>query len=157
DGGFLDPAPIHTDELIADRLDPASPGRKKLKRFGKTLQIDWKGADRFVRASYRYFFRPFFLWPVALVAGAVALAGLAAFVDVQLSGRFTLGEESASEAATLLALSFFLTFMHELGHSVVISRYDRKVKSAGFMIYFGAPAFFVEATDRLILDRHQGL
>ena len=155
DGGFLDPAPIHTDELIADRLDPASPGRKKLKRFGKTLQIDWKGADRFVRFSYRYFFRPFFLWPVALVAGAVAVVGLAAFVDVQLSGRFTLGKESASEAAILLALSFFLTFMHELGHSVVISRYDRKVKSAGFMIYFGAPAFFVEATDSLMLDRRQ--
>ncbi|HZB01654.1 MAG TPA: hypothetical protein VE800_06065, partial [Actinomycetota bacterium] len=28
-GGFLDPAPIPTDELIADRLDPSSPGRKK--------------------------------------------------------------------------------------------------------------------------------
>ena len=155
DGGFLDPAPIHTDELIADRLDPASPGRKKLKAFGKTLQIDWKGADRFVRASYRYFFRPFFLWPVAVVAGAVALVGLAAFVDVQLSGEFSLGKESASEAVILLALSFFLTFMHELGHSVVISRYDRKVKSAGFMIYFGSPAFFVEATDSLMLDRRQ--
>ena len=45
--------------------------------------------------------------------------------------------------------------MHELGHAVVISRYDRKVKSAGFMIYFGSPAFFVEATDSLMLDRRQ--
>ena len=155
DGGFLDPPSIPTDELIADRLDPASPGRKKLKRFGKTLSIDWKGADRFVRSAYRYFFRPFFWWPVALVAGVIATVGLIAFVDIQLSGRFSFGEESASEAAILLALSFFLTFMHELGHSVVISRYDRKVKSAGFMIYFGSPAFFVEATDSLMLDRRQ--
>jgi CRP-like cAMP-binding protein len=45
--------------------------------------------------------------------------------------------------------------MHELGHSVVISHYDRKVKSAGFLIYFGSPAFFVEATDSLMLDRRQ--
>ena len=45
--------------------------------------------------------------------------------------------------------------MHELGHSVVISHYDRKVKSAGFMIYFGSPAFFVEATDSLMLERRQ--
>ena len=72
-------------------------------------------------------------------------------------GRFsTRARDSApAEAAILLALAFFLTFMHELGHAVVISRYDRKVKSAGFMIYFGAPAFFVEATDSLMLDRRQ--
>ena len=39
--------------------------------------------------------------------------------------------------------------------SVVISRYGRKVKSAGFMIYFGSPSFFVEATDSLMLERRQ--
>ena len=155
-GGFLDPAPIATNELIADRLDPASPGRKKLKRFGKTLQIEWKGADRLVRFCYRNLLRPFFWWPVALVSGLVALAGLAAFIDVAASGRFHIGEHSApTEAAILLALAFFLTFMHELGHSVVISHYDRKVKSAGFLIYFGSPAFFVEATDSLMLERRQ--
>ena len=155
-GGFLDPAPIPTNELIADRLDPASPGRKKLKRFGKTLQIEWKGADRLVRFCYRNLLRPFFWWPVALVSGLVALAGLAAFIDVYASGRFSIGSESPpTEAAILLALAFFLTFMHELGHSVVISHYDRKVKGAGFMIYFGSPAFFVEATDSLMLEQRQ--
>jgi CRP-like cAMP-binding protein/Zn-dependent protease len=155
-GGFLDPAPIRTDELIADRLDPSSPGRKKLKRFGKTLSIDWKGADRLVRFSYRYVLRPFFWWPVALISGVVAIAGLIAFLDVVAAGRFSLDHRSAPvESVILLALAFFLTFMHELGHAVVISRYDRKVKSAGFMIYFGAPAFFVEATDSLMLDRRQ--
>jgi CRP-like cAMP-binding protein/Zn-dependent protease len=154
-GGFLDPAPIPTDELIADRLDPASPGRKKLKRFGKTLSIDWKGADRLVRFCYGYLLRPFFWWPVALVSGLVAIAGLIAFLDVAIARNFALGKNAAVESAILLALAFFLTFMHELGHAVVISRYDRKVKSAGFMIYFGAPAFFVEATDSLMLDRRQ--
>jgi CRP-like cAMP-binding protein/Zn-dependent protease len=155
-GRFLDPAPLATDELIADRLDPSSPGRKKLKRFAKTLSIEWKGADRLVRFCYRNLLRPFFRWPVALASGLVALAGLAAFVDVAASGRFSLHEGSApTEAAILLALAFFLTFMHELGHSVVISHYDRKVKSAGFLIYFGSPAFFVEATDSLMLERRQ--
>jgi CRP-like cAMP-binding protein/Zn-dependent protease len=155
-GGFLDPAPIPTDELIADRLDPSSPGRKKLKSFGKTLSIDWKGADRLVRFSYRTFLRPFFWWPLALVSGVIAVAGLIAFLDVQASGAFSLDDESAPvESAILLGLAFFLTFMHELGHAVVISRYGRKVKSAGFMIYFGAPAFFVEASDSLMMDRRQ--
>jgi CRP-like cAMP-binding protein/Zn-dependent protease len=155
-GGFLDPAPIPTDELIADRLDPSSPGRKKLKTFGKTLSIDWKGADRLVRFCYRTVLRPFFWWPVAAVSGVIAIAGLVAFVDVHASGDFSLDNESAPvESAILLGLAFFLTFMHELGHAVVISRYGRKVKSAGFMIYFGAPAFFVEASDSLMLDRRQ--
>jgi CRP-like cAMP-binding protein/Zn-dependent protease len=155
-GGFLDPAPIPTDELIADRLDPSSPGRKKLKRFGKTLSIDWKGADRLVRFSYRYVLRPFFWWPVALLSGAFAIVGLIAFLDVAIAREFALGDANAAvESGILLALAFFLTFMHELGHAVVISRYDRKVKSAGFMIYFGAPAFFVEATDSLMLERRQ--
>jgi CRP-like cAMP-binding protein/Zn-dependent protease len=155
-GGFLDPAPIPTDELIADRLDPSSPARKKLKRFGKTLSIDWKGADRLVRFCYRYLLRPFFWWPITVISGVIAIAGLVAFLDVAVDKRFSLGGESAAaESAILLALAFFLTFMHELGHAVVISRYDRKVKSAGFMIYFGAPAFFVEATDSLMLERRQ--
>jgi CRP-like cAMP-binding protein/Zn-dependent protease len=155
-GGFLDPAPIPTDELILDRLDPSSPARKKVKRFGKTLSIDWKGADRLVRFSYRTVLRPFFWWPVALVSGVLAIVGLVAFLDVHVSGAFSLNERSAPvESAILLGLAFFLTFMHELGHAVVISRYGRRVKSAGFMIYFGAPAFFVEASDSLMLDRRQ--
>ncbi len=156
-GGFLDPAPIHTDELIVDRLDPSSPGRKKLKRFGKTLSIDWKGADRLVRFCYRYFLRPFFWWPVALVSGLVALAGPGR-VPRRLRHRRTSRSGRTPQPPkrrSCSALAFFLTFMHELGHAVVISRYHRKVKSAGFLIYFGSPAFFVEATDSLMLERRQ--
>jgi putative peptide zinc metalloprotease protein len=155
-GGFLDPAPIATDALIADRLDPSSPARKKLKRFGRTLTIDWKGADRLVRFSYRYVLRPFFWWPITVISGLLAIVGLVAFLKIAAEREFSLGGRApAVEAAILLALAFFLTFMHELGHSVVISRYDRKVKSAGFMIYFGSPSFFVEATDSLMLERRQ--
>jgi len=155
-GGFLDPALIRTDELIVDRLDPSSSARKKLKRFGKTLSIEWTGAERLVRFSYRWFLRPFFRWPVAIVSGGIAIAGLIAFFNVFFSGRFGLGEGSApAQSAILLALAFFLTFMHELGHSVVIVRYGRRVKSAGFMIYFGSPAFFVEASDSLMLEPRQ--
>jgi CRP-like cAMP-binding protein/Zn-dependent protease len=155
-GGFFDPAPIPTDELIADRLDPSSPARKKLKRFGKTLSIEWRGAERLVRFCYRWLLRPFFWWPLTLISALVALAGLVAFFDVFASGRFTLDDRApAVQSAILLGLGFFLTFMHELGHAVVIVRYGRKVKSAGFMIYFGSPAFFVEASDSLMLDRKQ--
>ena len=107
------------------------------------------------RFCYRNLLRPFFWWPVAAVSGLVALAGLVAFGAVIASGDFSLNRRSAPvEGAILLGLAFFLTFMHELGHSVVIT-HGRRVKSAGFLIYFGAPAFFVEATDSLMLDRRQ--
>jgi CRP-like cAMP-binding protein/Zn-dependent protease len=154
--GFLDPPPVRVDALLVERLDPASPGRKKLKAFGKTLSIDWKGAEGLVETAYRFVLRPFFWWPVSLVAGIVAVIGFVIFFDVKGSGRFSLtGTSAPAESAILLGLSFFLTFMHELGHAVVLTHYGRHVKSAGFMIYFGAPAFFVEATDSLMLDRRQ--
>src|SRR5207244_7574938 len=52
-------------------------------------------------------------------------------------------------------LNYFLTFAHELGHAVVMTRNGRKIKSAGFMIYFGSPAFFVDSSDGLMMDRWQ--
>ena len=48
-----------------------------------------------------------------------------------------------------------LTFFHELGHASTIIHFGRRVKSAGFMIYFGSPSFFVEASDSLMLERRQ--
>ena len=53
----------------------------------------------------------------------------------------------------ILALNYFLTFCHELGHATVLVHHGRRVKSAGFMIYFGSPAFFVDSSDGLMLDR----
>ena len=54
------------------------------------------------------------------MSGPAAFAGLVAFGAVTASGDFSLNHRSAPvEGAILLGLAFFLTFMHELGHSVV--------------------------------------
>jgi CRP-like cAMP-binding protein/Zn-dependent protease len=156
EGGFLDPAPIDVPGLVADRLDPVSPGRKKIRGFFKNLRIGWDGADRFVTACYRggfrFAFRP---WALVLI-GAVAVAGFAAFVDVAGSDRFAFsGKEAPAEAVLLLALGFFLTFCHELGHALVLKHNGRKVISAGFFIFFGSPAFFVDSSDGLMMGRGQ--
>jgi CRP-like cAMP-binding protein/Zn-dependent protease len=153
-GGFLDPHPPDVDESLKDHLDPASPARRKLRTFARTLSIDWSGADRLVKWWYRHLLRWCFAPAGASIAGLLALAGFIAFVSVERSGRFSLGGPSApAESLILLGLSFVLTFAHELGHAVVLTHYGRRVKSAGFMIYFGSPAFFVEASDGLMLDR----
>ena len=156
DDGFLDPTPIDVSSLLRDRLDPVSPGRKKIRGFFQTLRIGWDGADRFVGACYRGALRFAFRPPALVVIGLISAAGLAAFVATAQSDRFTFsGKEAPAEAVLLLALGFILTFCHELGHAVVLTHYKRKVISAGFFIFFGSPAFYVDSTDGLMLDRRK--
>jgi CRP-like cAMP-binding protein/Zn-dependent protease len=155
-GGFLEPVPVGLKEGLERGLDPLTPGERKIQIFLKTLSIDWAGADRFVRWWYRTLLKPLFRPAGAAIVAVIAVAGLVTFAFIQGSGKYTLGSRSApTESLILLALGFVLTFFHELGHAATIIHFGRRVKSAGFMIYFGSPAFFVEASDSLMLDRGQ--
>jgi CRP-like cAMP-binding protein/Zn-dependent protease len=155
-GGFLEPVPVGLERGVARAMDPLTPAQRKIRIFLKTLSIDWTGADRFVRWWYRRVLWPVFRPVGATITALIAVAGLVVFADIQSSGRYTLGSSSApAESLILLALGFVLTFFHELGHAAAIVHFGRRVKSAGFMIYFGSPAFFVEASDSLMLDRRQ--
>ncbi len=155
-GGFLEPVPIGLETGMTRALDPLTPAQRKVRDFMKTLSIEWTGADGFVRWWYRNLLRLFYRRAGVILAVVLAVSGLVAFGIVEASGDFSLGTRSAPvESLILLALEFVLTFFHELGHAATIVHYGRRVKSAGFMIYMGSPAFFVEATDSLMLDRRQ--
>ena len=148
-GGFLIPRPVDVDALVAHRLDPASSARRRVREFAKTLRLEWSGADGLVTALYRGGLRYVFNPVVAVVAGAIAVGGFVAFLAVERSGRFTLGATSAPlESIALLAMGFVLTAAHELGHAVVETHNGRRIGGAGFFIYFGSPAFFVDALRR---------
>ena len=154
--GFLDPAPPDTRALVRQRLDRGSTGSRKLRDFGRTLRIGWAGADAFVRATYRAGGKLFFRAPVVIAASALAIAGLVCFVIVQRSDTYTLSATAApGETILFLALAMFLTFAHELGHATVLVHGRRHVIEAGFLIFFGSPAFFVDASDGLMLERRQ--
>lgn len=155
-GGFLEPVPVGAERGLARALDPLTPAQRNIRIFLKTLSIEWTGADQFVSWWYRRLLRPFFRPVGATVAALIAIGGFVAFLDIESSGRYRLGSSSApAESLILLGLGFVLTFFHELGHAATITHFGRRVKSAGFMIYFGSPAFFVEASDSLMLDRRQ--
>lgn len=155
-GNFLT-TPFHDVETAVRRaIDPVSAARARAREFVKTLSIDWKGAHRLVAWSYHHGLKWFFIPWVAVLALLAAAAGGLAFWSLYRSGTFTLaGESPAAESLLLLAMSYGLTFVHELAHAVVLVRYGRRVKSAGFMIYFGSPAFFVDSSDGLMMDRGQ--
>jgi len=122
----------------------------------KTLSVEWSGADRLVSFFYRNGLKYFFLKPVLAVGALAAIAGLPAFVAIVTSKNYSLsGNSLAFGFLILMFLNYFLTFAHELGHAVVMTHYGRKIKAAGFMIYFGSPAFFVDSSDGLMMDRWQ--
>jgi CRP-like cAMP-binding protein/Zn-dependent protease len=152
--GFLDPHPMNVTAAVADELHPPPRLREKLSAFAKTLRVDWSGADRHVRWWYRTILRPLFTPAGAALTAIPALGGFVAFLFAQFSGRFSIGEANAPlDSLVLLVLAFVLTYAHELGHALGLVHYDRRIKSAGFMLYFGSPAFFVDASDGLMLDR----
>jgi putative peptide zinc metalloprotease protein len=153
EGGFLDPARPDVHALVGDHLERASAARRKLRRFARDLEIAWDGAERFVVSMYRGGLRFFFKRPVIVAASIVAAAGFVCFVAVQRSGRYELSATQApGETLIFLGLGLFLTFAHELGHATALVHYDRRVVSAGFLIYFGSPAFFIDASDGLMME-----
>ena len=155
-GNFLDRPYENVEEMVKDALDPATPAQRKTREFVRTLSIEWFGADRLVQWAYRNVLKWFFN-PWVTGAGVLfAVVGFAAFLSAHASGRFQLtGESAVAASLILLGLDYILTFTHELAHAVVLAHYDRHVKSAGFMIYFGSPTFFVESSDGLMMDRGQ--
>jgi CRP-like cAMP-binding protein/Zn-dependent protease len=155
---FLDQHYLDVDRAVDRALHPASGVRTKARKFAKTLMIEWNGADRLVTFLYRAGIKWFFNPAAMVMCGLLAAFGLAAFVLDVSSKRFTLtGQSLALGFLILIVLDYFSVFVHELGHAVVLTHNNRRVKNAGFMIYFGAPAFFVEASESLMMDRSQAI
>ncbi len=152
--GFLDPRPVDVALAVEGSLDPVSALRMQLRRFVRTLSIEWTGADAFFRGWYRLGGRAFFSPAGAIGVALVGVGGLAAFVDLQQRHEFRLNAQAApAESLLLLALGLTLTFAHELGHAEVLVHHGRRIKAAGFKISYASPAFYVESSDVLMLDR----
>jgi len=155
-GNFLTQHFIDSDAALARALDDRPRWRKELAGFLRTLSIEWPNAERLVQTTYRMGGRLFFTRAGRLISALVVLAGMVAFVAVAASGRYGLASRHfGATFVVLLVVDFAIVFIHELGHAAVLVHYGRRVKSAGFRIYFGSPAFFIESSDVLMLDRRR--
>jgi CRP-like cAMP-binding protein/Zn-dependent protease len=152
EGGFLDPPFVDAYGAVRRAMDP-SRTKAKAREFMRTLSVEWSNADGAVRWLYRHGLRFFFNRWVAVFGLVIGVAGFVAFLSLVQSGDFSLsGRSLALEFLILGALNYFITFTHELGHALGLIHHGRRVKGAGFMIYYGAPAWFIEASDSLMLD-----
>jgi putative peptide zinc metalloprotease protein len=155
-GNFLEDRFLDVETAVERAIKPMSRPREAASQFAKSFRIDWRGADRFVRFMHDHLLK-WFMTPWAIGGfGVVSVAGLLAFISLVDSHRFTLsGKSLAVGFLILLLLNYLIIFVHEMGHASMLVHYGRRVKSAGFMLFFGSPAFFVESSDGLMLERRQ--
>ena len=156
EGNFLDQRYRDVDALVTRALDPVTERRRRARTFAKTLTIEWSDANRVVQWLYDHGLRYAFCKAVVAVEVFVAIVGVVIFVDAwsyPVTSRS--GPVAGRELHRALAARLLLRLLHELGHALVVVRNGRRIKSAGFMIYFGSPAFFVDGSDGLMMDRRQ--
>ena len=150
---FLDKRYIDVDAGIERVIHPESNVRKRARKLVKEQTIDWFGADRFVRSFYNRVMKWAFTRGGKILTAALFVFGVVAFAFVAHSGRYSIsGKSLASGALILLALDYVSVFVHEMSHAGAIIHHGRRIKGAGWQIYFGSPAFFVDSVDAVMLE-----
>lgn len=149
-GGFLTDRPTALDQPPVRRS-----WSQRMATFLSTLDVHWSDADRLVRVIYHRGARLAF-HPVAVAAQLLlALAGVVALVAGLRSGYAIELQVEAGHLPLLLAVDLVAIGIHELAHALVVVHYGRSVRSAGFRLHLGTPAFYVDSVDALLLSRRQ--
>ena len=149
--GFLTERPVGINRLLAEQLEATTAegwGRRAL-RFLTGQRFEIKNIDGIYTAVYRWvgwlFFTPIFLgiWLV------VALSGFAAFIRLlvvpEAGGAATGGVVAQAAWLWVALLTSFL--LHESAHALAVKHFRRMLRGGGAMLYFGAPAFYVDTSD----------
>ena len=155
-GNFLDRRFVDVPSMVTRAMDPVTERRRKAREFGRTLSIEWEGAHRLVQWLYDHGLKWVFTPAVLVLLMVTSVIGLGFFVNLVRDQQFAIaGRSLAIGFIVLIVLDYVMVFCHELGHALVIVHNGRRIRSAGFQIYFGSPAFFVESSDGLMMDRRQ--
>lgn len=150
--GFLERRWVDTDELVRQRTKAAATRwSDRLRAAFRSQTVRFHDADRWAGWLYRYGGRLAFTRAGSVVLLVLFLGGFALFVDDVASGRFRLSTDAlVTSAGLLLVLDIVATVIHELGHALAIRRAGRTVLSAGFQLYLGHPAFFIDSADIML-------
>jgi CRP-like cAMP-binding protein len=149
---FLTEPPLDAFAALDARLRGFDAGTLPRRLAAAFLQarIGWRGADRALGAWYRAWGRFLFARPAARALAFLALLGPVLLSIEFQRGRydpFRAGDSYVLGAVLLWLLTTLGVALHELGHGLAVKHAGRAVSSAGVMLYYGAPAAFVDTTD----------
>lgn len=158
-GGFLADDYVDVTASLARAVDRAGAGwRGRVAEAVRTFDVQWRGADAAMQWLYRRVLHTLFTPAGKVAAALVGFGGFAAFIVVTESHDFSPAPRSLGLAVLLLfVLDMISVFIHETGHAMVLMHHGRRVNGAGFRLYFGTPAFYIESTDALMLGQRQRL
>ena len=149
---FLADKPANMFAAVSRRLSARKPlvvwQRAISYLLGRVFVI--RGIDGLVDRLYRAGARLLYAPPVLVLYVVVAVVGGVLFFRQTISGQFdllTAGGSRARGAGMLFLLNYVAIFVHEMAHALTSRHYGAKVNGAGFLLFFGLPAFFVDTTD----------
>ena len=150
--GCLEVPWIETYEVIGERIAPArSRFSASVRRVAKHQTVHFPRSKEMTEWGYRHGGRWLFTKPGQVGLVLLLLTGVAALVANLGSGRFELaGDSLAVGFGVLFFLDLFATMIHEAGHALAIRHARREVLNAGFQLYLGHPAFFIDSADILM-------
>ncbi len=155
-GGLLTRPPVDVYQALGERLQARQARRRRWWSALRSQSVSWGGADRFVDAVYRGGGRLLYTWPAVVVSAAVIVGGVAALAASSHGAHGSL-VASVSGHSALVVFGFILVamFCHEMAHALAVKRAGRRVINAGFRLYLGHPAFFVDSTDLVFATPQQ--
>ncbi|MBC8162644.1 MAG: cyclic nucleotide-binding protein, partial [Roseiflexaceae bacterium] len=148
--GFLADQPVGVYGAVAAHMEAhtAEGWGRRLLRVLTGQRFEFRSIDGFYSAMFRaggwLLFTPLFLALWLLVA----LAGGGAFVALLLAGGSANAGAGLPLQIAALWLALLLSFLlHESAHALAVKQFGRTLRGGGLMLYFGAPAFYVDTSD----------
>jgi putative peptide zinc metalloprotease protein len=133
-------------------------GQGRLARWWKRLvaaltqtTFSLRGIDPWLKRLYQGGVFLFFTTPVQILFLVTTLTGLIAWgYHTTIRGFSVLkggGSQLVPGLVGLYAAQFIAILLHESAHAFTCVHFGRQVPRAGFMLYLGMPAFFVDTSD----------
>lgn len=151
--GFLVDRPVGLFSALRARLEARTTegwGRRLLRRLARAT---WRTSrvDVWYTWLYRSIGQILFTRWFLICWGGAALAGLVAF-GLILTGAggvtlFNAGGGLTHQLVTFWCALLVAFLLHESAHALAVKHFGGVLQSGGVMLYFGAPAFFVDTSD----------
>ena len=137
------------------------PWLKVVEKLRSILEINitFKGADRWLGASYHSFVHYLYTPLSYVVMGLIALIGFVLFIITLLNVP-----QMVSQSVNVIQLLFWaylfvviLTPLHELAHAYTAKHFGREVQAFGVGWYWIGPVAFADTTDMWLAKKTQCL